>query len=177
MRSVPCGILATMNLFPRRRILYILGFLIATGLIGFALYLQHALGEDPCPLCVFQRIFMIGLGVIFLFAALHNPGDLGVRIYAVLLVLTAGTGAAIAARQVWLQHLPPDQVPACGPGLSYILQAHPFLKALEVVLKGSGECAAVGWTFLTLSIPQWTLMWFIALGLVGVVQIYNRRSS
>ena len=166
-----------MILIPRRRLLYILGFLIATGLIGFALYLQHTLGEDPCPLCIFQRIFMIGLGVIFLFAALHNPQDTGTRVYAVLLTLTAGTGAAIAARQVWLQHLPPDQVPACGPGLNYILQAHPLMQALAVVLKGSGECAAVGWTFLTLSIPQWTLMWFIALALLGIVQIYNRRSS
>ncbi len=118
---------------------------------------------------------MIGLGAVFLFAALHNPRDLGARVYAVLIALTAGTGAAIAARQVWLQHLPPDQVPACGPGLNYILQAHPFLKALEVVFKGSGECATVGWTFLSLSIAQWSLIWFIILAILGIVQRFNRR--
>ncbi len=164
-----------MTLLPARRLFYILGFLCSTGLTGFALYLQHALGEDPCPLCIFQRIAMIALGVVFLLASLHDPRQLGVRIYAAGAGVTASVGAAIAARQVWLQHLPPDQVPSCGPGLNYILQANSFFKALAVVLKGSGECATVGWTFWTLSIPEWTLIWFLALGLVGVAQLRNPR--
>jgi disulfide bond formation protein DsbB len=162
-------------ILPRRRLAYALGFLACAGLMAFALVLQYRLGEDPCPLCIFQRVAMMALGVVFLLAALHNPAQTGARIYAVLLAVAAGTGAGIAARHVWLQHLPPDQVPACGPGLSYILQAHPFLNALEVVLRGSGECATVGWTFLSLSIPQWTLLWFVLLGALGVSQAFNRR--
>ncbi len=164
-----------MTLLPPRRLCYIFGFFCSTGLTGFALYLQHALGEDPCPLCIFQRIAMIALGVVFLLASLHDPLKLGVRIYAACAATTASLGAAIAARQVWLQHLPPDQVPSCGPGLNYILQANSFFRALAVVLKGSGECATVGWTFWTLSIPQWTLIWFIVLGLLGVAQLRNPR--
>ncbi len=164
-----------MTCVPPRRLCYALGFLIATGLIAFALYLQHAQGEDPCPLCIFQRVVMIALGALFLLAALTAWGRWGPRIYGVLIGLTAATGAAIAARHVWIQHLPPDRVPSCGPGLEYILQAHPLFKALEVVLKGSGECAAQGWTFLTLSIPEWTLIWFVALGLLGALQPFNRR--
>ena len=160
---------------PSRRQSHVLGFLIAAALMAFALYLQHVQGEDPCPLCIFQRVVMIALGALFLVAALHHPGPRGQRMYAGLLALVALGGAAIAARHVWLQHLPPDQVPACGPGLSYILAAHPFLQALSVVLKGSGECAAVGWTFMGLSIPEWTLFWFLALGLLGALQPFNRR--
>ena len=164
-----------MTCVPPRRLCHALGFLIATGLLAFALYLQHAQGEDPCPLCIFQRVVMIALGVLFLLAALLGLGRIGTRVFAWLIGLTGATGALIAARHVWIQHMPPDQVPACGPGLNYILQAHPFFKALEVALKGSGECAAVGWTFLSLSIPEWTLLWFIALGLLGALQPFNRR--
>jgi len=90
-------------------------------------------------------------------------------------VAIAIVGAGIAARHVWLQHLPPDQVPECGPGLNYMLQSFPFSKALSMVLKGSGECAKVGWRFLGLSIPQWTLLFFIGLGFGGAAQAWNRR--
>lgn len=158
-----------------RRLWYSVGFSACAGLLGFALWLQYARGADPCPLCIFQRMFMMVLGLCFLLAALQNPRKWGVRIYAFLLFLLASGGAAIAGRQIWLQHLPPDLVPACGPGLSYILKAHPFLKALEVVLKGSGECAATGWTFLTLSIAQWSFLCFVALGLLGLMQVRNRH--
>lgn len=164
-----------MTCVPSRRLCYALGFVSAAGLIAFALYLQHALGEDPCPLCIFQRVAMISLGGLFLLAALTGPGRWHARLFAAAIGLTAAAGAGIAARHVWIQHLPPDQVPSCGPGLNYILQAHPLFQALAVVLKGSGECAAQGWTFLSLSIPEWTLLWFVALGLLGALQPFNRR--
>ncbi|MDE1943492.1 MAG: disulfide bond formation protein B, partial [Betaproteobacteria bacterium] len=112
-----------MTCVPPRRLCHALGFLIATGLLAFALYLQHAQGEDPCPLCIFQRVVMIALGVLFLLAALLGLGRIGTRVFAWLIGLTGATGALIAARHVWIQHMPPDQVPACGPGLNYILQA------------------------------------------------------
>ena len=146
-----------------RRLGYLAGALFCAGLIAFALYLQYQLGEDPCPLCIFQRVAVIATGVVFLLAALQGPGPLAARIYAVLLLVTNGIGGGIAARQVWLQHLPKDQVPECGPGLSYLLDTFPVMAVLRKVLTGSGECATVGWTFLTLSIAEWTLLCFIGM--------------
>jgi protein dithiol:quinone oxidoreductase len=160
---------------PKRRIVYLLGFAICASLIGFALYLQHVLAEDPCPLCILQRIAVVALGAVFFVAAVHNPRRRGVGIYSLLLLVVAGIGTAIAGRHVWLQHLPPDKVPECGPGLGYLLDTNPLGKALALVFKGSGECAQVGWKFLNLSIPEWTLIWFIVLGIVGFAQIWNRE--
>jgi disulfide bond formation protein DsbB len=161
--------------FPRR-ICYALGFIVATSLIVFALYLQQVKGEEPCPLCIFQRVAMTTLGLVFLLGTIHDPQSPKlIRLYAILGGGFASLGAAIAARQVWLQHLPPDQVPSCGPGLNYILKAHPFFNALQIVLKGSGECAVVGWQFAGLAISEWSLLWFLALGLWAIIQSANTR--
>ena len=166
---------STFSGLPKRRIVYLIGFLFCAGLIAFALYLQYKLAEDPCPLCIFQRIAVAALGLVSLIAALHNPRDFGNRIYASLSVIAAAIGGAIAGRHVWLQHMPKDQVPECGPGLNYLLETQPWMQALSKVLKGSGECAEVGWTFLHMSIPEWTLICFIVLGVVAIVQFLNRR--
>ncbi len=167
-----------MNLstsFFSRRVLYLLGFLACAGLIAFALYLQHKLGEDPCALCIFQRVAVMVLGVIFLIATLHSPREMGNRIYAALALITTLVGGGIAARHVWLQHLPKDQVPECGPGLSYLMETQPWLQVFRNVLQGSGECAEVGWTFLRLSIPEWTLICFALLAALSIFQLFNRR--
>jgi disulfide bond formation protein DsbB len=79
-------------------------------------------------------------------------------------VLGAVVGAAVAGRHVWMQHLPPGEVPECGPGLSYLLETAPFLDVLKTVLLGDGNCAEVQWSFLGLSMPGWTLLWFLAVG-------------
>ncbi|MEP6634101.1 MAG: disulfide bond formation protein B, partial [Luteimonas sp.] len=84
-------------------------------------------------------------------------------------------GLAISARHVWLQHLPPDDVPACGPGLNYMMEAMPFLGVLRKVLTGSGECAKVDWTFLGLSMPEWSSIWFALLALWAVHAAFKRR--
>jgi len=150
--------------------------MVINGLIFFALYLQHGLGEEPCPLCIFQRVAMIVLGLVFLLATLHNPTQQKfLRFYAISGVVISLLGATIASRQIWLQHLPPDLVPSCGPGLNYILRSHPFFNALKIVLKGSGECASVGWTFGGLAISEWSLIWFIVLGLLIALQPFNKR--
>lgn len=148
---------------PRRRTAYLLGFFVCAGLMGYALYLQYVMDLEPCPLCIFQRVAVIAMGLVFLIAAFHNPGRSGAGAYALLQLVIGGTGAAIAARQVWLQSLPKDQVPACGMGLDYMLETLPFTDVLQKVFEGSGECAEKGWEFLHLSIAGWTLVFFVAM--------------
>jgi disulfide bond formation protein DsbB len=105
---------------------------------------------------------------VFLIAAIHGPRRLGAYVYSGLLVVIALIGAAIAARHVWLQHLPADRVPACGPGLEYMLDRFPLSQALEKIFRGSGECAEAGWTLLGLSIAEWSLIWLVLLGVLAI---------
>ncbi len=147
---------------------------LAAAAIGFAMFLEHRLGLHPCPLCMSQRVFIALAGVIALIAALHNPAGWGRRIYGVLCAAAALTGGAIAARHVWLQHLPEDQVPACGPSLEYMLETLPFSETLSLVLMGDGNCAETVWTFLGLSIPELTLLLFIFVTLVSLWQVFRR---
>ncbi len=153
---------------PSRRVLNLVGFAVCAGLMGFALYAQHVLLLQPCPLCVLQRVAVISLGIVFLVAALHNTAGLGRIIYAVLLGLAVAGGAIVAGRHAWLQQLPPDQVPACGPGLDYMLETFPLGETMKMVFSGSGECAEVVWQFLGLSMPAWVLLWLFGLGAAGV---------
>lgn len=145
------------------RILNLLGFLSCAGLLGYALYVQHQLFIDPCPLCIFQRVGFMIAGVWFLLATIHNPRSLGRKIYAILSSIALVAGGAVSAWHIRLQHLPKDQVPDCGPGLNYMLDAFPLKRTLEMVFTGSGECANIDWTFLGLSMPTWTLVWFVGL--------------
>lgn len=133
-------------------------------LLGYALYAQHGLGLEPCPLCIFQRVAVAGLAVVFALALLHGSRGAAARGYALLLGAVALAGMGVAGRHVWLQNLPPDQVPACGPGLDYMMEYLPLRETLSMVLGGSGECAEVDWALLGLSMPAWV---FIALAVVG----------
>ena len=153
---------------PNRRILNLAGFLCCAGLMGFALFAQHVLRLDPCPLCVFQRVAVIGLGIVFLIAALHDPKAWGGRVYIALLGLFTIEGVGVAGWHVWLQNLPPDEVPSCGPGLDYMLDNFPLGDALQMVFKGSGECADVVWSFLGLSMPAWVVISVAGLGSIGI---------
>ena len=137
--------------------------------MGYALYAEHKLLMEPCPLCVFQRMAVIALGAVFLLAAVHHPlGRAGKATYAALIATAAALGAGVAGRHVWLQNLPPDQVPACGPGFDYIIDSFPLSDALKLIFTGSGECATIDWSFLGLSMPAWVLISVVALGAVGV---------
>ena len=156
------------------RLLNGLFFLICAGGLSFAYYAQFYLGLEPCPLCIFQRLALFALGVVFLLATVHNPGKRGARVYGVLIGLVAATGAGVAARHVWLQHLPPEQAPRCGPGLDFLLETLPLSETVREVLTGSGECAKVDWTLLGLSIPEWTLPLFLGLGVLGVFANWRR---
>lgn len=154
-----------------------LGFALITlscaALLGFALYNQYVDYLDPCPLCIFQRVAFAWMGVFSLFAFIHNPARKGRRIYAWLIVSGGIFGGAVAGRHIWLQNLPPGEIPECGPGLNYMLENFPLGEVLSSVLKGSGSCAEVKWTFLSMSMPMWTLIWYIGLGCMTIWLAYR----
>lgn len=159
---------------PSKRTLNLAGFLACAGMMGFALYAQYGLMLEPCPLCVFQRIATIMLGAAFLAAAVHDPGKAGGRAYAVLVLLTAGFGVGVAGWHVYLQNLPPEDVPGCGPGFEYIMENFALFDALSLIFQGSGECAETVWQMLGLSMPTWVI---IGLGGLGIAGIYNNLRS
>lgn len=138
--------------------------------------MQHVMGLSPCYLCVVQRGFVITAGGVALLAGIHHPRATGQRIYAALGALTALGGAGFAIRQLWLQQLPADQVPACGPPTEYLFDALPFADAVGLLLRGDGNCAEVQWTLLGISIPGWTLMAFVALFLSFLWLLWRARS-
>ncbi|MGC2164618.1 MAG: disulfide bond formation protein B [Gallionella sp.] len=146
------------------RWLYSAGALFAIGLMGFGLYLQYIKHQDPCPLCMVQRVVFVAILGVYALAALHGPRRTGERVYVALISSLALSGIVVAGRHIWIQHLPKDQVPACGPGLDFMLETMPMGDVLKQLMHGSGECAAKGWTFLTLGIPEWSLLCYIALG-------------
>lgn len=155
---------------PSRRLLNFAGFLSCAGMMAYALYAEHVLYLMPCPLCIFERVAVISLGIIFLIATLHNPDGTGRRVYTGLVALAAGAGVGIAGWHVRLQNLPADEVPSCGPGLNYMLDAFPLGEALKMVFYGSGECASIDWQLLGLSMPAWVL---IAVTVTGAFGIWN----
>lgn len=143
-------------------------------MMAYALYAEHVLLLAPCPLCVFQRLAVISLGLVFLVVALHNPADTGRRMYAALIFLAAAAGVGVASRHVWLQNLPADQVPSCGPGFDYIVDSFPLSEALRLIFTGSGECATIDWNFLGLSMPAWVV---ISVLFIGVAGLWNNLRS
>lgn len=151
-------------------------FLLTLAAMVFAVvYLQQTLGLPPCPLCVTQRGFVILVGLFALLAAVHNPPGWGRRVYAGLCLLAAVGGGAVAGRHVWLQHLPPELTPACGPSLSYMLETLPLSETLQLVMMGDGNCAETVWTLLGLSIPEQTLALFAVLAAIALLQLLRGR--
>ena len=156
--------------------LFVYGLFLVLGGMAFALYLQFFQGLQPCSLCVFQRLAYIVYGLIALLAIIQNPESWGGRIYAFLQLPVAILGMAIALRQVWLQSLPTDQVPACGPGINFLLQEFPISKVVQVVWAGSSDCAIVTWRFWTLSMATWSAILFgvlFLLSLFTMLKQYN----
>lgn len=155
------------------RLFYLLIVLVCGALLGFGYYLQFARGLEPCPLCIFQRLAYLGALGIAVIGLIHDPGRPWLTFYSSLVALAAVAGLAVAGRQVWLQHLPADQVPACGPGLNYMLQVFSLPETLKMVFRGSGECAEVHWTFLSLSIAEWSLIWFTLIAVVALLHTFK----
>lgn len=153
-----------------RRMINLAGLLACAGLLAYAyFYVQLQLGIPPCPLCMFQRVGVALLGVVFLIAALHDPKGWGRWVYAGLTVVAALLTAGIAARHLYVQHLPAGLVPSCGAPLDYMVKIMPLTQVIAKVLSGSGECAEINWQFLGLAMPGWVLLWALGLGALGVV--------
>ena len=155
--------------------LSIFTFTAAMMLIAY-FYFQKYLGLLPCPLCVSQRVFAVSAGIIALIAFVHNPKGMGKTLYSILVMISAAIGASISGRQLWLQSLPEDQVPACGPTLGYLYEYFPLQDVLSAMFIGEGSCAEVVWSFLGLSIPGWTLVAFIGIILVSIWQIFRKSA-
>lgn len=155
------------------RIYFLAGFLAAAGALAFAYYLQYVQGLDPCPLCIFQRVAMAGVGLFCLIGWLHGSRGTPHRVYAALAGVSALAGAGIAARHVWLMHLPPDQVPACGPGLGYLVDIMPLTEVLATVLRGDASCAEVKGAFLGISLPAWTGVYFVMLAFGALAGVFG----
>lgn len=153
-----------------------LGFLVCVALMGYALYAQHGLGLEPCPLCIFQRIAVVATGVLFLLAALHNPGPRGARWYGALQLIAVVGGMLISTRHIWIQAQPPGSVAACGASLDYLMEIMPITDVITKVLTGSGECGAVDWRFLGLSMPWWVLIALAGLGAWAAAVNFGKRS-
>lgn len=162
---------------PSRRAAFGLGALVCASLLGFAYFAQYGLGLEPCPLCIFQRMVFFGLFLLFLLGTVHDAGRVGARVYGVLLAIVGLTGVGIAGRHVWIQNLPAAQVPECGPGLEYMLDVLPLTDVIRTVLTGSGECAEVVWTFLGLSMPGWTAVWYVIITVWAVYFSFRRQGS
>lgn len=155
------------------------GAAICFALLGYALYAQHGLGLEPCPLCIFQRFGILALGIAFLLGVpLSLPRARIAGYLAVFLVVLAAAAAiAVAGRHVWIQSQPPGSVPACGATLDYLWEVFPVMEVLRKVFYGSGECSSIDWSFLGISMPGWVLLWAVLLGACGVLVNWPRRRA
>lgn len=140
--------------------------------LAYALYVQHGMGLDPCPLCILQRIAMMGIGVAALLAAVFASWR---KLFSLVLLAPAGWGIATAARHVWIQNLPPEKVPECGAGFDFMREAFGLWEAIKVAFEGSGDCAEVDWSFVGLSMPAWVLIMFVGLALASLYFGFRRE--
>jgi len=179
--QVPDAITASVkydrSVSTNRRLLNFAGFIACVALLGYAYYTQYKLGLEPCPLCIFQRIGIAGLGVVFLIAGLHNPRGWGASVYAALIGVASLATVGVAIRHLYVQSLPPGTIPACGAPLDVLLQFTPVTEVIRKVLTGSGECSQVNWKFLGLAMPAWVLICALILGAMGVLTNMRPRRS
>lgn len=163
----------------RGRVPFALVFLACAALLAYAYYAEYVLGLEPCPLCMLQRLGFMLMGIFALAGAIHGPKSWGRWLYGVPILAGAGWGITTAARHVWLQSLPADQVPDCGPGVYFMLEYDfPLMDIVREAFTGAGECAEVDWSFLGLTMPVWTLIWYVGLAVFMLwALVANRRRS
>jgi disulfide bond formation protein DsbB len=167
-----------LNLLANRRLVNLLGFVACVLMLAFALFVEKVMHIEPCPLCMFQRVGVAALGLVFLVAAIHHPAKLSdARVYSALIFLVALFPGYVSARHVYIQSLPPGSVPSCGATLDFMLEVFPLMEVVRKVLTGGGECARIDWQFLGLSMPVWVLIAVIGLAAVGIYANARRARS
>jgi len=152
----------------------LLALALAGAMVGGAQYMEHVLNQDPCPLCLMQRLWTMLAGVAIVGGLAHNPRLIS---YPLAAMVCTVVGAGFSIRQLWLQHLPADQVPACTPDMAYMIDAFPLADILRAMTYGTGNCAKVTWTLLGLSIAAWALLGFAALATTIVLWLASLRRS
>lgn len=158
------------------RTLNLAGFLWCAGLMAYALFVQYGLQEEPCPLCILQRVAVITTGLFFLLAWAINPSSQALRrVFGALIVLAAVAGMGVAARHIYVINAPAGSVAECGASLDYMMDVLPWHEVLGKVLSGSGECAKVSWRFLGLSMPTWVLANLLGLAGIGILANWTRK--
>ena len=159
------------------RQIYLIIFLAVGGLIGYAAYSMKILGLEPCPLCITQQFFYSIVGITAFIAFNHNPVEIISRFYAAIIFFASAAGIWVAGRQVWLQSLPEDEVPLCGPPLEYIFEVFPFGDLLKALFIGDGNCAEITWQFLGLSMAGWSFIWFTLFLVLSILIVLKSQSS
>ena len=159
------------------RQIYLIIFIIVGSLLGYAAYSMKILGLEPCTLCITQQFFYCLIGLSAFIAFIHYPSPIAGRIYSSLLSIFSIAGIWISGRQVWLQGLPEDEVPLCGPPLEYIIDVFPFADVISALFMGDGNCAEIPWAFLGLSMAGWSLIWFVVIFLLSITSFFKSRAS
>ncbi|GAA0827657.1 disulfide bond formation protein B [Marinomonas arenicola] len=160
------------SIFSARRFHGVIG-VAAFALLGAAFYMEYQMDLEPCPLCMLQRIAFLCIGVFSLVSAAVSSERVRKWLAGTVVVLSV-LGAALAIRHLYLQNLPIDELPACLPGLSYMVDAFPWQDIAKAMIMGTGDCGEVVWTFLGLSIPGWTLIAFIGMAIVNLFIVFRR---
>ena len=161
-----------LTLLDRPRLPFFALAAIGTGLLGFGLYLQHVTGLEPCPMCIMQRYAFATAVVLALVAGVHASTGRMRTGYGVMLALLALAGGGVAARQSWIQRFPPD-IATCGPGLEYLMESFPLTEAFPMIFRGAGDCSAIDWSLLGLSIANWSLLSFAGVLLLALHVIFR----
>lgn len=159
----------------KHRLIFSTIFMSCLGLLLFGYFLQFYKNIPPCPLCHLQRAAYYLLGILAFVNMLHNPRVIGRRIYSLGAIFFSSLGIITAGRQVWLQSLPPDQIPSCIPNLDIMLQYMPWTEALTKAFMGGGDCAKAGWSFLHLTIAQWSMAWFITFFILSFIAFFKSK--
>ena len=171
MRLMSLNLNALRNLPPRA--LFAVLALVCVALLAFGLYLQHVVGLEPCPMCIVQRYAMIFIAVMSALAWFITRKGLQ-TVLSVVLVVAAGFGAFVAARQSWLQWYPPE-VASCGRDFYGMIESFPLQRAIPMIFRGSGDCTKVDWTFLGGSIANWSFVCFTLMGVVLLIHLAQLR--
>ena len=163
-------LLTQENFTPRR--VFALVCAVCVAMLAFGLYLQHLVGLEPCPMCIVQRYALVLVAVLA--GALAFADKKAVLLGgAAALVISSAAGAFVAARQSYLQLYPPETA-SCGRDLYGMIETFPLKRVIPMIFKGSGDCTKIDWTFLGLSIANWSFLCFVAIALVSAAVIFKR---